>query len=254
MRLFNSGVALLLAATWHGRVVTALPRPQDSTTTTTSVDPSAAVPTGSPGGAYTPCHNIDGPFAPFCNPSDGKELYVGEVYYSTCPSPSPCHPSPFTTHANIPPLHSNMGHRLPPLQPQHHPQARRQLPQRYLHLRLHRLHQRPHLRLLGLHRLAHPILLPRLRHVQQQRHPLPDHPVRPPSHGPDRPAPLPAWPIATTTDAGPQGSRFIYCSSGRGGVYPRLCRRRLLLESEAEDDRAWECHGEEEGVRRAEES
>ena len=68
--------------------MTAAPAPQDASTTTsggsaatTTVDPNAATPTGSPGGAYQPCHNTDGPFAPFCAPTNGSTVDVGDSYY-----------------------------------------------------------------------------------------------------------------------------------------------------------------------------
>lgn len=32
-------------------------------------------------GAYPPCSNHNGPFAPFCLPAAGSELYTGKTYY-----------------------------------------------------------------------------------------------------------------------------------------------------------------------------
>lgn len=40
----------------------------------------------SPGGPENPfpqCHEAEGPYAPFCQPTNGSDVYVGETYYST---------------------------------------------------------------------------------------------------------------------------------------------------------------------------
>ena len=33
--------------------------------------------------AFPQCHDAFGPSAPFCQPTDGSDVYVGETYYST---------------------------------------------------------------------------------------------------------------------------------------------------------------------------
>ena len=50
----------------------------DSKPTTTS---SGAETTSTGGGSFPVCHNMDGDFAPFCLPSNGSSVYVGETYY-----------------------------------------------------------------------------------------------------------------------------------------------------------------------------
>ncbi|KAI5859561.1 hypothetical protein GGS23DRAFT_313162 [Durotheca rogersii] len=40
-----------------------------------------ATPTGGQAGAFPVCHNKDGEFAPWCQPTDGTELFPGTTYY-----------------------------------------------------------------------------------------------------------------------------------------------------------------------------
>jgi ubiquitin len=55
-----------------------------ATTTSSQGDSKPTEASGSPeGGAYQVCHNLDGDFAPLCQPSNGTALYVGQTYYGT---------------------------------------------------------------------------------------------------------------------------------------------------------------------------
>jgi hypothetical protein len=55
-----------------------------ATTTSSHDDPKPTEASGSTGGgAYQVCHNLDGNFAPLCQPSNGTALYVGQTYYGT---------------------------------------------------------------------------------------------------------------------------------------------------------------------------
>lgn len=59
------------------------------TSTFTTTSRSSAATSGvstSPGASENPfpqCHEADGLYAPFCQPTNGSDVYVGETYYST---------------------------------------------------------------------------------------------------------------------------------------------------------------------------
>jgi hypothetical protein len=73
-------------STVNGIVTTigAAPAMLTATTTSSQDDPKPTEASGSTGGgAYQVCHNLDGNFAPLCQPSNGTALYVGQTYYGT---------------------------------------------------------------------------------------------------------------------------------------------------------------------------
>ena len=43
-----------------------------------STQTSAPLPSG---GSFPVCHDSSGPFAPFCQPTNGSDVWVGETYY-----------------------------------------------------------------------------------------------------------------------------------------------------------------------------
>jgi ubiquitin len=68
-----NGVATTINAAPTTLTATTITSQSDSQPTETSVS------TG--GGSYQVCHNLDGDFAPLCNPDNGTVVYVGETYY-----------------------------------------------------------------------------------------------------------------------------------------------------------------------------
>ena len=66
------------------KTISAAPTMLTATTTSSQGDSKPTEASGSPeGGAYEVCHNLDGDFAPLCQPSNGTALYVGQTYYGT---------------------------------------------------------------------------------------------------------------------------------------------------------------------------
>ena len=57
----------------------------DTTSSATPTSQSNSKPTelsvSNGGGSYQVCHNLDGDFAPLCQPDNGTALYVGQTYY-----------------------------------------------------------------------------------------------------------------------------------------------------------------------------
>jgi len=55
-----------------------------STTTSSSVATNTSNPGEGPNNAFPECHEAEsGPFAPFCQPTNGSDVWVGETYYVT---------------------------------------------------------------------------------------------------------------------------------------------------------------------------
>jgi hypothetical protein len=62
--------------------ISAAPVSLTATTTTSQSDSKpteTSVPSG--GGSFQVCHNLDGHFAPMCQPDNGTAIYVGQTYY-----------------------------------------------------------------------------------------------------------------------------------------------------------------------------
>jgi hypothetical protein len=65
--------------------ISAAPATLTATLTTSQGDwEPTETPVSTGGGSYQVCHNLEGDFAPLCEPSNGTALYVGQTYYGMC--------------------------------------------------------------------------------------------------------------------------------------------------------------------------
>lgn len=79
--------------TVNGAATTLSVDPGAASLTTGDVIPtpisSGAAATSTGGGSFPVCYNIEGEFAPFCLPTNGSSVYVGETYYGQLQHPLP---------------------------------------------------------------------------------------------------------------------------------------------------------------------